>query len=73
MWGDETINQSKSECNKLVQKEYMTRHDWAGKVINWKLSKKFKFVHMNYWLIHNPESVPEKEKHKLLLKYKRIS
>ena len=27
---DETINYIISECSKLVQKEYMTRHDWGG-------------------------------------------
>ena len=32
--GDETINHIISECNKLAQKEYKTRHDWVGKVIH---------------------------------------
>ena len=31
---DETINHIISECSKLAQKEYETRHDWVGKVIN---------------------------------------
>ena len=31
---DETINRIISECNKLAQKEYKTRHDWVGKVIH---------------------------------------
>ena len=30
---DETISHIVSECNKLAQKEYKTRHDWVGKVI----------------------------------------
>ena len=30
---NETINHIISECSKLAQKEYKTRHDWAGKVI----------------------------------------
>ena len=30
---DETVNHI-SECNKLAQKEYKTRHDWVGKVIH---------------------------------------
>ena len=29
----ETINHLISECSKLEQKEYKTRHDWVGKVI----------------------------------------
>ena len=36
---DETINYIISECSKLVQKEYKTRHDWVGKVIHWERSK----------------------------------
>ena len=30
---DKTINHIKSECCKLAQKEYKTRHDWLGKEI----------------------------------------
>ena len=32
-----------SECCKLAQKEYNSRHDWEVKVINWELCKKLKF------------------------------
>ena len=38
---DETINHILSECSKLAQKEYKTRHDWVGKVIHWEMCKKF--------------------------------
>ena len=38
---DETINHIISECCKLAQKEYKTRHDWVGKVIHWEMCKKF--------------------------------
>ena len=31
---DETINHIISECSKLAQKEYKTKHDWTGKVIH---------------------------------------
>ena len=41
---DETIKQI-SECSKLAQKEYKTRHDWMGKVIHWESCQKFKFDH----------------------------
>ena len=33
---DETINHIISECSKLAQKEYKTRHDWVGKVIHYE-------------------------------------
>ena len=56
---DETINHIISECSKLAQKEYKTRHDWVGKVIQWEMWKKSKFDHTNTWYIHNPALVPE--------------
>ena len=34
---DETINHIISECCKLAQKGYKTRHDWVGKVIHREL------------------------------------
>ena len=39
---DKTINHI-SECSKLAQKDYKTRHDWVGQVIHWELCKKFQF------------------------------
>ena len=36
---DETINHIISECSKLAQKEYMTRHDWVSKGFHWELCK----------------------------------
>ena len=60
---DETINHIISECSKLAQKEYKTRHDWVGKVIHWELYKKLEFDHTNKWYMHYSESVLEKETH----------
>ena len=60
------INHIISECCKLAQKEYKTRHDWVGKVIHWKLCKKLKFDHTNKWYMHNPAPVGENNTHKLL-------
>ena len=42
---DETINHKISECIKLAQKEYKTRHEWVDKVIHLEMCKKFKFDH----------------------------
>ena len=64
---DETINHIISECSKLAQKEYKTRHDWIGKVIHWKMCKKFKFDHANKWYMLNPAAFLENDTHKLLL------
>ena len=68
LWGDrdETINHIISECSKLAQKEYKVRYDWVGKVIHWKMCKKFKFDHANKWYVHNPAPVLENDTHKLL-------
>ena len=63
---DETINHIISECSKLAQREYKARHDWVGKVIHWKMCKKFKFDHTNKWYMHNPAPVLENATHKLL-------
>ena len=63
---DETINHIISECSKLAQKEYKTRHDWVGKVIHREMCKKFKFDHANKWYMHNPAPVLENDTHKLL-------
>ena len=67
-WGDrdETINHIISECSKVAQKEYKTRHDWVGKVIHWEMCKKFKFDHTNKWYIHKLASVLENNTLKLL-------
>ena len=63
---NETINHIISECSKLAQKEYKTRHDWVGKVIIWEVCKKLKFDHTNKWYMHNPAPVLENDTHKLL-------
>ena len=44
---DETINHIISECSKLAQKKYKTRHNWVGKVIHLEMCKKFKLYHTN--------------------------
>ena len=55
---DEIINHIISECRKLAQKEYKSRHEWVGKmVINWELCMKLKFYHTNKRYMYNPSSV----------------
>ena len=63
---DETINCIISECSKLAQKEYKTKHDWVGKVIHLELCRKLKFDHTNKWYMHKLTSVRENETQKLL-------
>ena len=66
---DETINHIASECSKLTQKEYKTKHNWVGKVIHWEMCKKFKFDLPNKWYMHNPASVRVNVTHKLLWEF----
>ena len=63
---DEIINHIISKCSKLAQKEYKARHDRVGKVIHWKMCKKFKFYQADKWYLHNPAPVIEDGTHKLL-------
>ena len=49
-----------NEYSKLAQKEYKTRHDWLGKMINWEMCKKFEFHNMNKWYMLNPAPVHRK-------------
>ena len=52
---DETINHMLSECGKLAQKEYKTKHDWVCKFIPWEQCKKLKVDHTNNRYMHNSE------------------
>ena len=42
------------------------RHDWEGKVIQWKICKKFKFDDANKYYMHNLAHVLENDTHKFL-------
>ena len=50
----------------MQQREYKTRYDWVGKVINWDLCKKLNFEHTTKWHMHKLESVLENETHTIL-------
>ena len=60
------INHIISECSKLAQREYETRHGWLGKDIHWELCKKLNFDPTRKWYMHKPESVLKNETHKIL-------
>ena len=59
---DETLNHILSECSKLAQKEYKTRHDWVDKRIHWEMCKEFELDHTNAPVLEN-------DTHKLLLDF----
>ena len=54
---DKSIHHIVSECRKLEQKNYKTKHDWVGKVIHWELRKRLKFDHTTKCYMHKPEFV----------------
>ena len=61
---DENINHIISECSKLAQKEYKTKHNWMGNVMHKEMFKKWKFDHANKWYVHNRASIQENDTHK---------
>ena len=42
------------------------RHDNVGKIVYWKLARKYNFEAGDMWYEHEPESVLENEDHKIL-------
>ena len=56
---DESIDHILSSCSKLAQKEYKRRHDNLGKIVYWKLARKYNFEAGDKWYEHEPESVLE--------------
>ena len=46
-----------SECSKLTQNKYKTRHDRVGKMIHLELCKKFQFDLTAKWYMHKLESI----------------
>ena len=52
-----------------AQKEYKTRNDCMGKVINWELCKKVRFDHTTNWFMHKLESVLKNGTQKILWDY----
>ena len=63
---DEIINHNVSEWNKQAQKEYKTRHDWAGKVIHWELCKEIEFWPYYQIVYAQTRIIPESGRHKIL-------
>ena len=56
---DESVDHIVSSCSKLAQKECKRRHDNLGKIVHWKLARKYNFEAGDKWCEHEPESVFE--------------
>ena len=63
---DETVNHLISECSKMAQREYKRRHDWVGRRVHWNVCKKYGIVVNDNWYQHEPVSVIENDKCKIL-------
>ena len=63
---DETVNHLISECSKMAQREYKRRHDWVGRRVHWDVCKKYGIVLNDKWYQHEPGSVIENDKCKIL-------
>ena len=59
-----------SECSKLAQKEYKTRHDWAEMAIYWELCKQLHFDHTTKWYMYKSESVLKNKTLKIIRDFK---
>ena len=63
---DESISHVLNECSKLVQKEYMRRHDCVGKRVHWDVSKVCGFKVKDKWYEHEPEAVMVNDDYRIL-------
>ena len=63
---DESIDHIASGCSKLAQEEYKRKHDNLGKIIHWKLARKYNFEAGDKWYEHEPESLLENEDYNIL-------
>ena len=62
----ETVSHIVSECSKLAHRENKRRHDIVATMIHWKLCEKFNPEKSEKWFPHNPQTVSEDVKHKLI-------
>ena len=54
---DESIDHVVKGCSKLSQNEYKRRHDNLGKIVHWKLARKYNFEAGDKWYEHDLERV----------------
>ena len=66
---DQNIDHIVSGCSKIVQKEYKRRLNNLGKIVLWKLARKWNFKVGDKWYEHEPEGVLENEDYKILWEF----
>ena len=63
---DEAVTHIASQCSKLAQLEYKIRHDKVAQALYWELCRKNDLQHEKNRYEHNPQSVVENDKCKIL-------
>ena len=63
---DDSIDHIVSDCSKLAQREYKRRHDNVGKIVHWKLARKYHFEAGDKWYEHEPENGLENKDYKIV-------
>jgi len=63
---DETAEHLVSACPKLAQTEYKARHDKVASIVHWHLCKKYGISVEKEWYKHQPDSVCENDRTKIL-------
>ena len=64
------INHTISECSKLAQKEYKTRHDWPRKRIRGEFVLQIKIWLYKKWHMHKPEYYIKNKTNNILYDFK---
>ena len=62
----ETVFHITSECSKIAQTMYKSRHDKVATIIHWKLCEMYGFDRADKWYEHRAKDVVENQKAKLL-------
>ena len=62
----ESVSHLVSECSKLAQREYKRRHENVARIIHWKLCKLYELDRAEKLLEHQPSSVQETDRTKVL-------
>ena len=62
----ESVGHLASECTKLAQREYRSRHDNVTRIIRWKICGKHDLERASKWHEHAPQGVVKTDKVKVL-------
>ena len=67
----ESVSHLVSECSKLAWREYKRRHDNVARIIHWELCRLYELDRADKWFEHQPNSVQETDRTKVLRDFNR--